>query len=113
VNTAEDHVTLLGRPTTPSKASHREESLDYIGPRGLRPQGPCCTVPVVHLLLDDHYRNAWRGHCECGWESPPYTDIEAAQLDSWNHAYPGRVSDLREAQLRAHANGSELVEAHA
>ncbi len=103
-----DQVGMWHGPAT----THSESNIAFVGPRGLGIQGPCISIPVVHLLLDENYQDCYMGSCVCGWKTAPFTEIEPAIVDSWRHAYPDRVSDLRKAQLKAHTNGNgtELVE---
>ena len=39
---------------------------------------------------------------------PALTEIEMAQVDCWQHAYPGRVSDLRTA-CRTHLDDAKAL----
>ncbi len=105
-----DQVGLWHGPAT----THSEASIGFVGPRGLGVQGPCVTIPVVHLLLDENYQDCFQASCICGWTTPPFTEIEPAIVDSWRHVFGERISDLREAQLKTHTgNGTELLEANA
>ena len=106
-----DQVSMWHGPAV----THSEASIGFVGPRGLGVQGPCVTIPVVHLLLDENYQDCFQASCICGWTTPPFTEIEPAIVVSWKHAFGERISDLREAQLKAHSNGNgtELLEANA
>ena len=80
-------------------AIHRENDINFDGPGPLgyrRQETPHMAIPVIHWLLDEHGRDAWRASCVCGWESPTYLDLDAAKAVAWEHQFPdGRISDLR------------------
>jgi hypothetical protein len=59
----------------------------------------------VEVLLAEDLSNAYRGWCACGWVSPPYIDIEMAQLDCWQHSFSNRVSDMRVDLAEVSSNG--------
>jgi hypothetical protein len=63
-------------------------------------------IPVVEMVTAHDYTTAFRGWCACGWETPPYTEIEPAEVDSWRHAFPDHVSDLRVVKNGVSMNGN-------
>ena len=67
---------------------------------------------MVHVATDVNLDDCYQGWCACGWTSPPYTEIEAAQLDCWQHSFGWRISDLRLDPEEISSNGNGRVNGH-
>ncbi len=51
----------------------------------LNRKGPHRSIPVIQVLTDINFRDCWRASCACGFQSPPYIDLDAARAVAWEH----------------------------
>jgi hypothetical protein len=94
------HHARRGPPPAPERVTW---------PQGLagrkRRDRPHNAIPVIELCTDINLRDCWRGWCPCGWETPPFVEIEMAQVECWQHAFADRISDLRVSKNGVSSNG--------